>query len=339
MRKYLIPEEGQFYKANLHCHTTVSDGRLTPEEVKRAYMREGYSIVAYTDHNALVAHPELSDEKFLALNGLEIDVLEDWWVGCGNHIKTCHICMIALDENNLIQPCYHREKFIQKPTTRAAVKFDESKPDFERIHNPECVNAVIKEGRDSGFFVTYNHPTWSLEDYRDYSRYEGMHALEMFNYGSHVSGMDEHNTHVYDEMLREGKRIYCIGGDDNHNVLPLYDSKSDSFGAFTVIKAKGLDYASVSKALLNGDFYASEGPKINSLWVEDGVFHIECEGAAVIKFNTYGRRRSIVYAPEGETLTSAEFALKDEDIYVRVTVMDGRGKCANTNAYFLDEIL
>ena len=34
MRKYLLPENGNFYKANLHCHTDVSDGAKTPEEVK-----------------------------------------------------------------------------------------------------------------------------------------------------------------------------------------------------------------------------------------------------------------------------------------------------------------
>ena len=44
----LIPETGTFYKANLHCHTIHSDGRLTPEEFKKAYMDEGYSVVAYT---------------------------------------------------------------------------------------------------------------------------------------------------------------------------------------------------------------------------------------------------------------------------------------------------
>ena len=31
---YLLPKEGTFYKANLHCHTVVSDGDLTPEQVK-----------------------------------------------------------------------------------------------------------------------------------------------------------------------------------------------------------------------------------------------------------------------------------------------------------------
>ena len=28
MRKYLLPENGNFYKANLHCHTTVTDGEI-----------------------------------------------------------------------------------------------------------------------------------------------------------------------------------------------------------------------------------------------------------------------------------------------------------------------
>ena len=68
MRKYLLPENGKFYKANLHCHTTVSDGRLAPEQVKEAYMAEGYSVIAYTDHDVMIPHPELCDENFLALN-------------------------------------------------------------------------------------------------------------------------------------------------------------------------------------------------------------------------------------------------------------------------------
>lgn len=339
MKKYLLTNTGNFYKANLHCHTTTSDGRLTPEEVKREYLNRGYSIVAYTDHNTLISRQHLTDEGFLALNGIEIDVLEPDWVGIGHHIKVCHICMIALDADNLIQPCYHRTKHIEHEEIHAQIKFDKSKPDFERKYSPECVNAVIKEGRDGGFFVTYNHPTWSLEDYRDYSLYKGMHAMEICNYSSHVTGMTEYNSHVYDDLLRLGNRIYCIGADDNHNTASLADKNSDSFGAFTMIKAPRLDYKSITDALLNGDFYASQGPLINALWVEDGILHIECDDAECIKFNTYGRHRCALYAPEAGSLTSAEFTLEDEDVYVRVTVIDKNGKCANTSAYFVDEIL
>lgn len=54
MRKYLLPETGQFYKANLHAHTSMSDGKDTPEEVKEIFKAMGYSIVAYTDHDVFV---------------------------------------------------------------------------------------------------------------------------------------------------------------------------------------------------------------------------------------------------------------------------------------------
>ena len=37
MKKYLLANSGHFYKANLHVHTTVSDGQMTPEEIKRIY--------------------------------------------------------------------------------------------------------------------------------------------------------------------------------------------------------------------------------------------------------------------------------------------------------------
>ena len=49
VKKYLLPKDGNFYKANLHSHTTVSDGRFTPAEAKKIYLEKGYSIVAFSD--------------------------------------------------------------------------------------------------------------------------------------------------------------------------------------------------------------------------------------------------------------------------------------------------
>ena len=60
MIKHLLPENGQFYKANLHVHTNISDGKLSPEEVKKAYMEKGYSIVAFTDHDVFVPQNDLA---------------------------------------------------------------------------------------------------------------------------------------------------------------------------------------------------------------------------------------------------------------------------------------
>ena len=37
-------------KLGLHTHTTLSDGKATPEEAARIYLEEGYDAIAITDH-------------------------------------------------------------------------------------------------------------------------------------------------------------------------------------------------------------------------------------------------------------------------------------------------
>ena len=77
MKKYLLPREGKFYKANMHCHTNISDGKNTPEEIKAAFKEKGYSIVAFTDHEIMIPHTDLADEDFLPITAYEIQ-LRDW---------------------------------------------------------------------------------------------------------------------------------------------------------------------------------------------------------------------------------------------------------------------
>lgn len=72
----LLPKGVTYYKANLHCHTVHSDGKLTPQEVKKLYQERGYSIIAFTDHRHYANHSELNDEGFLAIAALETDLNE-----------------------------------------------------------------------------------------------------------------------------------------------------------------------------------------------------------------------------------------------------------------------
>ena len=71
MKIDLLPQGVNWYRANFHSHTTLSDGRLTAEQVKDLYRSRGYSIVAYSDHERFVPHPELDGPDFLALNAIE----------------------------------------------------------------------------------------------------------------------------------------------------------------------------------------------------------------------------------------------------------------------------
>ena len=40
--KILLDRKKNYFKANLHTHSTISDGKLTCEEVKAAYKALGY---------------------------------------------------------------------------------------------------------------------------------------------------------------------------------------------------------------------------------------------------------------------------------------------------------
>ena len=317
MKRYLLPPTGNFYKANLHTHSTVSDGHFTPAEIKERYQELGYSVVAFTDHNNFVAHDELTDEHFLALHGFEWDVTES--VTPPVCPRCCHLCLIALDPNNMEAPSF--------------------RPGEPRQYDPEYINGLIKTARESGFFVTYNHPVWSQERYPEYIQYEGMNAMEICNYVCRVMGYPEYNSQIYDDMLRAGKRIFCIGADDHHAHWDVDGPYRDYGGAFIVLKAEELNYRAVAKALEQGHFYASQGPQIQELWVEDGHLHLTCAPAQRVDF-AYGiRRGESVRAAEGESVTHASCCLPEDAIYVRATVWDEKGRPADTNAYFLDEIL
>ena len=338
MIKHLLPEKGNFYKANLHCHTKVSDGELTPEEMKELYKSHGYSVMAFTDHEVLVPHhAELSDDEFIALNGFELGFDEGWKKSFLN-AKVCDLCIIALEPDNVTQPCFHRTKY-HNPEKNAILKFDENEPDFEREYNADCINEAIRICREKGFFVTHNHPHWSLEKYEQYSKYKGMNAMEIVNYGSLIDGYNEHNGDIYDEQLVMGKKIFVLGTDDNHNRRTPGTRMYDSFGAFTMIKAEKLDYRTITKALEEGNFYASEGPEIYAMYMEDDKLHVECSGADKVFCTTAHRRCMSRYNEETGLITHAVFEIKPDDIYFRVAVTDKEGKEAYSNAYFTEDVL
>ncbi len=335
MRKYLLPEEGKFYKANLHCHTSLSDGKLSPEEIKSIYKEQGYSVVAYTDHDALIPqHDKLSDSEFIALNGWEITFTEPEICEKYGVKRTCHLCFIAKDPENIEQVCWFHRKHFNKNVDKVKLA---NEPEFVPEYTPESINEAIARAKAAGFFVTYNHPAWSQEDHSRYMNYHGMDAMEICNYGCYCTGYPDQNDRVYDDMLAGGEHIGCLGTDDNHNKHPG-TVNWDSFGAWTCIKADKLDYKSITDGLAKGNYYASQGPKINELYCEDGNMVIKTSPASRISFSTGTRRGGFFGNIDDTPITEASFEIRETDKYIRVTVYDEKGRPAHTRAYFIDEL-
>lgn len=346
MKHILLPEAVngiKYYRANLHCHSTISDGRKTVEELKRDYMKNGYSVIAFTDHEVFVPHNELSDENFLALNSVELSVNEEKRYD-GEDSKTCHMCFIALDRDIKKDVCYHSQKYIggRSAAYRSACEHDAE--DFERDYTPRCINEMIRRGTENGFFVIYNHPAWSVESYPQFTSYKGLNAMEICNFSSVVSGWDDDNGHCYEDMLNGGERIFCVATDDNHNTHPDTSPYCDSYGGYTEIASPSLKYEDIADALKNGRFYAStgnyvdKGPEIRSLVYEDGKVTVKTSEAHKIQILYNVRRAGSVNAPSGETVNEAEFSLAENAKWFRVVVTDDKGYKAYSNAYFLDSL-
>ena len=307
MKKYLLPERGAFYKANLHCHSTLSDGALTPAEIKAHYQEMGYSIVAYSDHNRYVYHEELNDPNFLALGAFEVDMSGTEPSGL---FKTCHMNGIAADPRKAVMP-----------------------PRDNR-YDWDAVRAAARRMAEAGFLVTLNHPGWSGMDSKEIQALdEGLFAMEVYNHTCEVHCCNGRTGLHYDQYLKAGRRAFCVATDDNHHPFTP-GGINDMCGGFTMIKAESLTYEAVIQALQRGDFYASFGPEIHACYMEDDRLVVDCSPVhtALLKSTQYSQSQCTFSADK--PFTHVEFSLereKQSEPFIRLELQDARGQMAFTN--------
>ena len=339
MKKYLLPREGKFYKANMHCHTNISDGKNTPEEIKAAFKEKGYSIVAFTDHEVMIPHTDLADEDFLPITAYEIQLRS--WDTPPNCLKLYHMNVYSPDPDRYLSKTYCKKdawwgNIVNHFTDEMAeVGFK------ERFYSKAFAQRIIDIATEEGMLVSYNHPVWSLQNHDDYSGLKGLWGVEWYNTGCALEGYPD-TTQPITDLLEEGERVFPLATDDNHNL-------EKAFCGWIWVKSKKLDYPTVFKALKKGDFYSSTGPAIKSLYVEDNTLKISTSAVKHITFITDRRLRSARRAETGKYLYGAEFNLENlikshestknyRDAYFRLEITDKAGNKALTRAYFFDEL-
>ena len=76
---------------------------------------------------------------------------------------------------------------------------------------------------------------------------------------------------------------------------------------------------------------------IEELFADNGKIYIKCSPSSRITISTKGRRSESV-SMKDTPLTEASFEIKEKDEYVRIDVIDEKGRRANTQAYFVNEL-
>ena len=335
--KHLLPVVPKYFKANLHTHSTITDGKLAPEELKELYKKQGYQILCISDHNVVVDHSRLTDESFLLLTGAEFGVSEPGQDAL--YKKSYHINCISKFPDNNWQPLLPR-----KPREATLPYLEKVEcPDIPRSHSVESLNEIIQKCNEHGYLVIYNHPVWSLHNYNDYAPLEGLWGMEICNYNCLYSGRDTYSTIPYRDFLEQNKRLVPIGSDDMHTIKSFA-------GAWIMVGAEKLTYESVIAALEKGDLYASTGPEIYDITLDGSTLKISCSDAQsiVVESDCRFAKRALPTQNDG-LLREATFDLTKwiegtkshettEKAYIRITVNGPYGHRAFTRAYFFDEL-
>lgn len=336
--KYLIDPSKKQYKANLHCHSILSDGRKTPEELKKMYKDAGYSILAITDHERPTQHQALVEEDFIMLTGYECYIRPHPEGLYDPYAKEVHLNLFAKDPMNIKMICFddHYCRYLKRDNALDTV-VPAGQPE-RRDFSVDYINHYIRTARENGYLVTYNHPYWSMDEEADILKYEGIFSLEICNYNSYLVNHLEYAGALYDKMLCAGKRIFCHGVDDNHNAYPVGDPNCDSFGAFTVIMPDTFTYDGVMDAMEKGQMYASMGPQFKEISIDGNKLHIECSEVSHIFAYVGSKKPCFLHARPGEVLTLADFEIHENARYVRISVQDAQGRWADTRGFFPDEL-
>jgi hypothetical protein len=303
-------------------------------------------VIAYTDHEALVPHNDLSDENFLAITSYEVATNECVHQGGFEYVRTYHLNLYAKDKNKTSSNVFTMSR-MWPPHAKQYLTDEMKSKDFRREYSVDSINSVIAAANEDGFIVSLNHPNWSLQRYEDYIGLKGLWAVEFYNTGC-VRGGYPDTIQPIDDLLAKNERVIPIATDDAH---ASKDSLNDCFGGFTMIKAESLDYDTIFSALERGDHYSSSGPLINDLYIEDGILHITTSEAKYIELITERRYRFHHSSNSENGITETAFDLRpylsncenrtDSDLipYFRVCVCDKNGEMAYTRAYFVDELV
>ena len=345
VKTYLLPHTGTFYKANLHTHTTLSDGKFTPEEVKAAYAERGYSIVAFTDHEIFLPHNDLTDETFLALNAHEVSISESADKSKRAR-KTYHLNFYAKSPDVTVSPLFSESRVFFASTKPLVTDEMRAAEPLQIFYSVDSINHLIRVGNENGFFVNYNHPIWSLQQYPDYIGLKGLFGIEVYN--NACARMELKDSCVpFDDLLRAGNDLFPICSDDSHKDV-------DRFGGWTMVKAEKLTYECVIDALLSGAFYSTTGPEIMDLWIENGTLFVraskDCSAVKVVTDWRADCQKRHFPEDVGDanlvTVPIVPFAKKYcernypdwEGSYFRLEVEGEGGKCAYTRAFRFDDL-
>jgi len=170
------------WKANLHTHSTTSDGSFTPSQVAELYENAGYDLIFLSDHQCTNDVTAFADRKIRVYSGIELHPL-------GPRDIKWHILGLGVPS------------------------------DFDGY--PESAQAAIDAVNAVGGVAFVAHPYWCRFTSQEVMSVHGSAGIEVYN-ASCRNIAREYNMQLWDEMLDAGELPFAIAVDDMHTPRCLF---------------------------------------------------------------------------------------------------------------------
>ncbi len=302
----------KWFKGNVHCHTTNSDGQLSPREVAHYYKDMGFDFLGISDHFVLTNPKEYSNPP---------DIFP---------IPNCEYAGPGLEHALALWVNKDHERL-------SASDFAPDEPIgniFQKLIN------IIKA--NNGIPVLC-HPFWHWTfDFEDIKNVTGWKHFELCNAAPDCNSIPipgfSPGDEMWDKLLTSGKIVYGLATDDAHLYNVPYRPLASLGGrGFIVVKANQLKTDSLRFAIENGHFYATTGLELDeySLTEEKISVKIKIVHEHIASFEFIGTDGKILQHSIG---TNAEYKFTGNEIYVRIRILSTTGMVLWTQPIFLDNI-
>lgn len=298
MNNLPFDKPGRFYRGNLHCHSTRSDGTLDPAAMVAAYRTRGYHFLAVTDHFKEQFGYPVTDTR---------------------HLRTDDFTTLIGTE--LFPPPWETGTAWETIAVGLPV-------DFAPPRTGETIFNLTQRAAAAGAFIGIAHPAGYAMTVADALAFPDAHAIEVRNTLVHRCWDHGEAWYLSDMMGNAGRRHTAFASDDAHFKFP-----GEGFDAWVEVRSEALDPDLILAALKAGRYYASEGPEIRDIGIAGGEIRVACSPARAVAVSGTGVRKHYHF---GEGITGHAFPLDlFTDSFCRVTVIDAMGRRAWSNPIWL----
>ncbi len=235
---------GQF-KANLHAHSSDSDGSNTTKEMVEDHYSKGYDIIAMTDHNYLTASWDKTViGQIAAGRKAEIEA------GIGRNGRG----MIGVDNTNEHSYSDHINSFFANFNSTGSTSMEDTIQSVEELGGITHINHPGRytggsKGGMKGRAASSNPNT--VKKYVDlFSAYKSCVGMEIVNKLDNVTRSDRI---LWDNILKEtmpsGRLVWGFANDDTHSL-------NATGYAWNVMLMPSLSQSEIRTSMETGAFYA-----------------------------------------------------------------------------------